>query len=66
MGNGSFTFNRVDEEEPIHGYKPHKKPKGGSLTYAQKLYNTKLSEVRVVIENSIRVIKTYKILGGVF
>ena len=45
MSDGGFTFDRVGGEEPIHGYKPHKKPKEGSLTYAQKSYNTKLSEV---------------------
>ena len=66
MGDGGFTFNIQSEEEVIHGFKPHKKPKQGTLTSAQKKWNTKLSEVRVVVENSIRVIKTYKILGGVF
>ena len=50
---------------PIHGYIPQKKLKQGSLTYAQKFHNRKLSEVQVVVENSIHVIKTYKILGGV-
>lgn len=66
MGDGGFTFNRTDEEIEIHGYKPRKKPKGGTLTLDEKEWNRKLSEVRVVVENSIRVIKTYKILSGVF
>ena len=66
MGDGGFTFNTKGEEERIHGKKPFRKPKNGLLTSAQKSQNTKLSEVRVVVENSIRVVKTYKVLGGVF
>ena len=66
MGNGGFTFNLKDEEILIEGFKPHKKPKRSTLTNAQKRWNTKLSEVRVVVENSICVIKTFKILSGVF
>ena len=66
MGDGGFTFNKKGEKERIHGKKPSKKPWNRSLTYAQKSRNTKLSEVRVVVENSIRVIKTYKVLAGVF
>ena len=66
MGDGGFTFNVKGEEELIHGFKPHKKPRRRALTNIQKRWNTKLSEVRVVVENSIRVIKTYKILSGVF
>lgn len=66
MGDGGFTFNRSEEEEKIIGYKPFKKPKGGSLKPEEKIWNTKLSEVRVVVENAIRVVKVFKILGGVF
>ena len=66
MGDGGFTFNVKDEEIVINGYKPHKKPNRGSLTADQKKWNTKLSEVRVVVENSIHVIKTFKILSSVF
>ena len=66
MGDGGFTFNKKGEKEGIHGKKPSKKLWNRSLTYTQKSQNTKLSEVRVVVENSICVIKTYKVLGGVF
>ena len=66
MGNSGFTFNKKGEKERIHRKKPYKKPWNRSLTYAQKSHNTKLSEVRVVVENSIHVIKTYKVLSGVF
>ena len=50
----------------IHSFKPHKKPRQRAFTNTQKRWNTKLSEVQVVFENSIHVIKTYKILSGVF
>ena len=66
MGDGGFTFNRGEDEEKIIAYKPFKKPKGGSLKPEEKIWNTKLSEVRVVVENAIRVIKVFLILGGVF
>ena len=66
MGDGGFHFNTEDDEEKIIGYKPFKKPKGGLLTQEQKDYNTKLSEIRVVVENAIRVVKVFTILGGVF
>lgn len=66
MGDGGFTFNRVGEEQVIHGFKPFKKPAKGTLTDEEKNWNTKLSEVRVVVENSIRVIKAFRVLGGVF
>ena len=45
MGDGGFTFNVKSEEQLIHGFKPHKKPKRGSLTNTKKRWNTKLSEV---------------------
>ena len=66
MGNSGFTFNKKGEKERTHREKPSKKPWNRSLTNAQKSRNTKLSEVRVAVENSIRVIKTYKVLSGVF
>ena len=66
MGDGGFTFNRVEDERKIIGYKPFKTPKGGSLNDEEKLWNKKLSEVRVVVENSFRVVKVFKILGGIF
>ena len=66
MGDGGFTFNRVDDEQRIIGYKPFKKPKNGALKPDEKIWNTKLAEVRVVVENAIRVVKVFKILGGKF
>jgi hypothetical protein len=66
MGDGGFTFNRSKDEHKIIGYKPVKKPKGGTLTADEKIWNTKLSEVQVVVENAFCVVKVFKILGGVF
>ena len=66
MGDGGFTFNVKNEKEQIKGYKPAKKPKGGVLTPQQKLSNKKLSQLRVVVENSIRCVKRWKILAGTF
>lgn len=66
LGDGGFTFNREHDDVKIIGNAPHKKPRGGQLTTEQKNWNRNLSQVRVVVENAIRVIKTYKILAGVF
>ena len=66
MGDGGFTFNRASDEDKIVGYKPYKKPKGGSLTLDKKTYNRKLSQIRVVVENAIRHIKQWKILASTF
>jgi hypothetical protein len=41
---------------------PHKKPKGGELTAAQKEENKKLSSQRVRVEHSIRRIKAFRIM----
>lgn len=65
-GHGGFTFNRGEDEEKIIAYRPFKKPKGGLLKLEKKIWNTKLSEVQVVVENAIHVIKVFLILGGVF
>ncbi len=50
--------NIKDGEIVINGYKQHKKLNGGSLTTKQKVVG--------VVENSICVIKTFKILSSVF
>ena len=62
MGDGGFTFNRKADTVQIHGYKPIKSPK----TPEEKLYNKKLSQMRVVVENSIRRVKQWKVLQGVY
>ena len=66
MGDGGFTFNRELDVERIKGFKPYKTPKNGTLNDDQKIWNRKISEVRVVVENAIRAVKSYKILAGIF
>ena len=66
LGDGGFTFNRKDDVTKIDGKKPHKRPKKGRLTLEQKDYNRSLSQMRVVVENSIRRIKEWKILATTF
>ncbi len=50
----------VGAKEPIQT--PHKKPKGGELTAAQKEENKQLSSQRVRVEHGIRKIKAFRIL----
>ena len=66
IGDGSFTFNKESDPVWINGKKPIKKPKKGTLTRDQKIYNKKLSEMRVVVENMIRALKVFKVVGSVF
>ena len=41
---------------------PKKKPKGGELTEAEKAKNRALSSKRVIVEHSVRRVKTFKIM----
>lgn len=66
LGDGGFAFNPDQTEPRINGKKPVRKPRTGTLTTSEKQFNQKLSEMRVVVENSIRVIKTFKIMSTVF
>jgi len=61
VGDGGFFFNRKSDDELIVAAKPFAKPKHGTLTQEQKDFNTKLSRMRVVIENTIRRLKTWRI-----
>jgi len=45
---------------------PHKKPKGGELTEAQKADNRRLSQSRVVCENAFAGIKRYGAVSAVY
>ena len=42
---------------------PHKKPRGGELTDEQKAFNRRLSKARVVVENTICQIKTFRVVA---
>jgi hypothetical protein len=50
----------------IIGYKPYKKPKKGNLTPEQKEYNKSLSNMRVVVKNSIRRVKRWRIFRLIY
>ena len=66
LGDGGFTFNRIDDHVFIKGYRPILKPKGEKLTPEQKQYNKALSQMRVVIENVIRKVKRWKVIGQTY
>ena len=53
LADGGFTLNHKSDHIQICGYNPHRFPPRGRLTPEQKEYNKKLSEMRVVVENSI-------------
>lgn len=42
---------------------PHKKPTGGMLTDAQKAHNRQISQVRVIVENTIARSKIFRVLA---
>lgn len=77
--DASDVSDRLDPDEAImgdSGYQgiqkdhravlPHKKPKGGTLTDVQKAHNRRLSRVRVVVENTICQLKTFRVLAHVY
>ena len=66
LGDGGFSFNPDPTQPAINGKQPIRKPRKGVLTNEQKRYNHKLAEMRVVVENSIRAIKSFKIMSTVF
>lgn len=45
---------------------PHKKPKGGELTQEQKDYNRRVSQIRVVVENTIAQIKIFRVTAAIY
>jgi hypothetical protein len=65
MGDGGFTFNRKTDTVQIIGYKPHRR-RHGHLTKEEAKYNKYLSQMRVVVENTISRIKQWRIIKGVF
>ncbi len=61
---GDSGFQGIQHEHPA--ILPHKKPKGGELTKVQKKYNRRVSRVRVVVENTIAQIKTFRVTAEVY
>ncbi len=75
----SGTGDRLDDDEAMMGDKgyqgiqkdglavlPDKKPKGGELTEDQKARNRRISHYRIVVENTICQLKTFRVLAHVY
>lgn len=74
VADGGFTLNYKDKKrsmENIISFTPHKRPRRtksnperGRLTDVQKRENVEISKTRVVVENTNRRLKIYKVLGS--
>jgi len=64
IGDGGFYFNPQKEEREIKGIKPIKKD--DNFSFRDQIFNESLSEIRVVVENTIGRIKNWRIIGGIF
>jgi hypothetical protein len=62
MGDSGYQGIQHDHRAVL----PDKKPKGGKLTAQQKGRNRQLSKVRVVVENTICQLKTFRVLAHVY
>ena len=75
----SGVSDRLDDDEAMMGDKgyqgiqhdglavlPDKKPKGGELTAEQKARNRRISHYRIVVENTICQLKTFRVLAHVY
>lgn len=60
VDSGYQGINKLHKKTEI----PYKKKKGEKLTKEEKEYNTALSKIRVKVENVIRQIKIFKIIGN--
>jgi DDE superfamily endonuclease len=61
---GDSGFQGIQHQHPA--ILPHKKPKAGELTDDQKKYNRRVSRVRVVVENTIAQIKTFRVMAEIY
>lgn len=75
----SGAGDRLEDDEAMMGDKgfqgiqhdglailPDKKPKGGELTDEQKTRNRRISHYRIVVENTICQLKTFRVLAHVY
>jgi hypothetical protein len=62
MGDSGFQGIQKDHKAVL----PDKKPKGGELTDAQKKRNHRISRKRIVVENTIAQLKTFRVLYHVY
>jgi hypothetical protein len=54
------------EPDGVQTYQPKKKPRGGSLTEAEKLVNQQISRQRISVEHSLGGVKVFRIVHDVF
>ena len=59
MGDSGYQGIQPDHRAVL----PDKKPKGGELTDAQKARNHRVSQARIVVENTIAQLKTFRVLA---
>jgi hypothetical protein len=62
MGDSGFQGIQQDHLAVL----PDKKPKGGELTDTQKARNRRISHYRIVVENTICQLKTFRVLAHVY
>jgi hypothetical protein len=62
MGDSGFQGIQKDHRAVL----PDKKPRGGALTDAQKARNRRISHYRIVVENTICQLKTFRVLAHVY
>ena len=65
VADGGYTLNRYYDYQ-ISGFVPFKNNKKNKLTEEQKSFNKKLSQVRVVVENTISNIKNWDVISSKF
>ena len=61
---GDSGYQGIQHDHPA--VLPFKKPKGGELTPVQKDHNRRLSRIRVVAENTLAQIKTFRVIAEVY
>ena len=62
MGDSGFQGIQKDHLAVL----PDKKPKGGELTDEQKAHNRRISHYRIVVENTICQLKTFRVLAHMY
>lgn len=66
LADAGFTLNRTFDQLKIKGLTPKKRKRGQRLSAEDKLYNTRISQYRVIVENSIGQLKAWRVLKGVY
>jgi len=66
IGDGEFTFNTKSQEDKIIGFTPVKKSKKKTLNPDEEKFNSDLSSMRIVVENTMARIKIWRIMKEVY